>query len=339
MSGRWSCAAVIPAHDGLPDVLDAVRSALAQTRAPAEVIVVDDGSTDGTGDAVERAFGSAVAVIRGRFGSAAAARNAGWRAAASPWIAFLDADDLWFPEKLEEAARRLEAAPAAAWFFSDGAFRERDGATRESWLEPYADLDEAYVGQPLEQLLEVNFVLTSSVVVRRDALETLGGFDASLSHAEDLDLWIRLARRWPAASSPRALVRYQHRSGGLSERLESRLRGDVALFERLASDGALSGRLRRGARRRAARAWYQLAVNALRAGDHAEARRRLASAWLFPERVLSVGLAFGLSLLPAGALRRARRQDWAKRPIGHQVMRQRRVALRGAPARIAGSRP
>jgi glycosyltransferase involved in cell wall biosynthesis len=335
VSGRWSCAAVIPAHDGLPDVLEAVRSALAQTLPPAEVIVVDDRSADGTGEAVEREFGTAVRVIRGAFGSAAAARNAGWRAAASPWIAFLDADDLWFPEKLEEAARRLAAAPNAVWFFSDGHFRERDGATRDSWLEPYADLEDPYVGQPLEQLLEVNFVLTSSVVARRDALEELGGFDAGLSHAEDLDLWIRLARRWPAAASPRALVRYQHRSGGLSEKLESRLLGDIALFERLAADRALSTPLRRGARRRAARAWYQLAVNALRVGNGAQARRHLASAWLFPERTWSVALAFGLSLLPAGALRRARREDWAKRPIGHRVMRQRRVALRGA----AGSRP
>jgi glycosyltransferase involved in cell wall biosynthesis len=337
---RLECAAVIPARDGMPDVLEAVRSALDQAPPPAEVIVVDDASTDGTGDAVERAFGTAVRVIRGRFDGAAAARNAGWRSARAPWIGFLDADDLWLAGKLEEAQRCLEAAPEAAWFFSDGRFRMRDGGVRESWLEPYAEMDERYVGRPVAQLIDVNFVLTSSVVARREALEALGGFDVTLSHAEDVDLWIRLARRWPAAGSRRVLVRYQHRAEGLTQLIEPRLLGDVALFGRLGADPTLDQALRRHARRRAARAWYKLAVNALRDGRAAEARRRLRRAWLFPERSLSVALAWGLSLMPGGAVTRVRREAWATRTVGRQATRQRRVSLRAASAGAArGGRP
>ncbi len=333
MTGR-DFAAVIPARDGLPDVLEAVASALAQTRAPSEVIVVDDASTDGTGDVVRERFGDAVRVVRGRFDGAAAARNAGWRAARSAWIAFLDADDVWFPEKLAIADTALADAPEAAWFFSDGAFRSLDGELRASWLEPYAELPEGYLGQPVAELLEVNFVLTSSTVVRRTALEETGGFDPELSHAEDLDLWIRLARRWPAAASRRALVRYQHRAGGLTRQIEARLGGDVALFRRLAADPALAAPLRRVARRREALAHFKLALADLREGRRSEARDHLARAWLFPERALAVTALAAASILPPRWLGRLRRRDWAKRSAAPMAA-VRRVVLRDSRGRAA----
>lgn len=330
---------MIPAHDALPDVLEAVQSALAQSCAPVEVVVVDDRSTDGTGEAVERAFGDAVPagaggtrvrVLRGRYGSAAAARNAGWRATRSEWVAFLDADDLWFDAKLAAAAETLAAAPEAAWFFSDGVFRTLEGETRLSWLDSYAELPEHWVGQPVRELIEVNFVLTSSVVVRRDALEAVGGFDQGLSHAEDVDLWIRLARRWPGTASRRALVRYQHRPGGLTRQIEARLNGDVVLFERLAADAALEPSLRRVARRRAGLAHFKLGVSALREERREEARRHLAAAWRFPERRPPVTLAYLATLLPGALLARLRRQAWAVRAAA-PMKRMRRVALRGGP--------
>lgn len=332
-------AAVVPAHDALPFVLEAVQSALAQTHPPEEVVVVDDSSRDGTGAEVERRFGTSVRVVRGRFGSAAAARNAGWRTARAPWVAFLDADDLWFPDKLAAAGAVLGAAPEAGWFFSDGAFRTLEGEVRSSWLRTYADLDEGYVGHPVAELFEVNFVLTSSVVVKRQALEALGGFDESLSHAEDLDLWIRLARRWPAAGSRAALVRYQHRPGGLTRQVEARLQGDVALFRRLARDRTLDRGLRSRAGRREALAHYKLALAALREGRAGDARRHLRPAWRFPERAWPVAATWVVSLLPAGVRERMRRQEWVTRGVATPMARQRRVALRArprVPAPLAG---
>src|SRR5204862_3796847 len=160
-------------------------------------------------------------------------------------------------------AQALEAHPDADWFFSDGAFRTLDGAWHDSWFSLYADLPDGYVGQPVGELFDVNFVLTSSVVVRRRALEATGGFDEHMTHAEDLDLWIRLARRGRAVGSRRALVRYQHRPGGLTRHTAARLRGDVELFGRLAVDGSLSGALRRRARRRESLAEFKLAVSSL----------------------------------------------------------------------------
>jgi glycosyltransferase involved in cell wall biosynthesis len=326
----FEVSVVIPSHDALPLVLAAIDSVLAQTLPPAEIVVVDDNSTDGTAEAIAERFARhpEVRVVRGRFGGAAAARNAGWREASRPWIAFLDADDIWFPDKLAAAAEALGAFPMAGWFFSDGTFRPVDGEEWRSWLSAYAEVESPYVGSPLAQLMEVNFVLTTSVVVRRDLLEALGGFDASMSHAEDIDLWIRLAKRVPATAVARPLVRYQHQASGLTRQVERRLKGDIDLFRRLSRDRELPGGLRRRARRREALAWFKLAFGALRDGDRWRTWSLLPRAWMFPERALPVSLLAVASLLPGALLRRL-----AKRRVGAHAAAQKafslsRVALR-----------
>lgn len=323
-------AVVIPAHDALPDVLEAVESALGQRAAPAEIVVVDDNSRDGTSAAVRERFGDRVRIVSGRFGSAGAARNAGWRAARAEWIGFLDADDVWFPDKLATAARHLTAAPAAGWFFSDGAFRTLQGELQPSWLASWAELREPYLGRPVAELLDVNFVLTSSVVVRRALLEQLGGFDESLSHAEDIDLWIRLARTAPATASAQSLVRYQHRPGGLTRDSARRLAGDVVVFGRLTNDPTLPRALRDRARRRSAMASYKLAIQCLRENRAADARRELRHAWLFPGRVAAVGLAWGASLLPAAVRAALRRHHWTRQRVARPLLASRRVVLGAA---------
>ncbi len=336
MTPQDRISVVIPAHDGLPDLLDAVQSVLSQTRPPYEIIVVDDASSDGGGEAVERRFGDAVRVVSGRFGSAGAARNAGWRAAQGEWIAFLDADDLWFPDKLAVASERLCAASQADWFFSDGAFRTLDGQLHASWFGLYADMVEPYCGSPLAQLFEVNFVLTSSTLVRRAVLEAEGGFDESLSHAEDLDLWVRLSRRGLATGSRRALVRYQHREGGLTRQTENRLVGGSRLFDRLALDPGLSPPLRRLALRRASVYHYKLAIVALRDGRPAEARRRFRRAWLFPDRVRQVLLGYAAACLPAAWFAALRRHDGA-RAAAAPLATLRRVRLEGLVEPVVGT--
>jgi len=338
-SEPFDISVVIPAHDAMPWVLDAVDSGLSQTMPPGEVVIVDDGSSDGTAEAILQRYGGrpGVRVVRGRFGGAAAARNAGWRAATRPWVGFLDADDVWFPEKLATAAATLQAFPFAGWFFSDGTYRPLEGTEWRSWLAAYADVREPYVGHPIAQLFEVNFVLTSSVVVRRSLLKELKGFDARMSHAEDLDLWIRLARRAPAAAAARPLVRYHVRPTGLTRQIERRLMGDVELFERLARDPELSPTLRRRARRREALAHFKLAFDALRAGRRRATWSRLPKAWMFPERAFPVGALALVSLLPAAWLRALARRGLGAHPASRRAFALARVALHADPIFLAAA--
>lgn len=337
---RFEFSVVIPARDALPLLLEAIDSALAQTLPPAEIVVVDDGSSDGTAEAVASRYARhpEVRLLSGRFGSAGAARNAGWRAATRPWIAFLDADDIWFPEKLATAAAALESFPVADWFFSDGTFKPLDGAEWRSWLAAYAEIREPYVGRPIAELLEVNFILTSSVVVRRSLLESLGGFDPDMTHAEDIDLWIRMARRSPATAGLRPLVRYQHQQGGLTRQIERRLMGDVELFRRLARDPELPAAMRRRARRREALAYFKLASRALRSGDRRATWSRLAKAWMFPERALPVTALAVASLLPQSVLRLLAARGVGSHAAARRAFSLARVELRSDPALLAGAR-
>lgn len=319
---------VIPAHNAMPDVIEAVESVLAQDRPADEVIVVDDRSSDGSGDAVRARFGERVRVIAGQFGSAAASRNAGWRAAAGEWIAFLDADDLWTPDKLSASLALLAAAPHADWCFSDGTVHALDGRRHDSLFGLWAELEEPYCGSPVAELIEVNFVLTSSVVARRSALEAEGGFDESLSHAEDVDLWIRLSRRGCATGTNRALVHYRARETGLSAQSHKRNFGAVTMFSRMAADRTLAPALRRLARRRVSRHHYRLAIAALREGDAGRARRHLAMAWLFPGFATPVLLGFATSLLPGPLVQRLRGRK-AVGAVAGPMKAPRRVRLSG----------
>jgi glycosyltransferase involved in cell wall biosynthesis len=330
MSAPFAVSVVIPVRNGMPDVIDAVASALAQSRPPLEVIVLDDGSTDGTADALEARFGAGggaeLQILRGAWGNAGAARNAGWQRARAPWVAFLDADDVWFGEKLASAESLIARHPGAGWFFSDGAFRTLEGELKTSWFADWARVPDPYFGHPTTALLEVNFILTSSVMVRRDLLVATGGFDPGMSHAEDVDLWIRFARRAPAVATARSLVRYQHRPGGLTRQVTARLEGNARLYERLAGDHDLDPPLRAAARRRAGLSRIKLARAALRDGDAATARRHLTRAW-GSGRAGTVAAAWGLTLLPAPISAWLRAHPLVKDGIAARALETRRVTL------------
>jgi hypothetical protein len=210
--------------------------------------------------------------------------------------------------------------------FSDGAFRTLDGELRTSWFADWARVPDPYFGHPTAALLEVNFILTSSVMVRRELLASTGGFDPAMSHAEDVDLWIRLARRAPAAATTRSLVRYQHRPGGLTRQVISRLEGNARLYERLGRDIDLAPALRVKARRRAALSRLKLARTALTEHDRAAARRHLILAWRGGRRIAAAA-AWGLSLLPTSWIRWVRSHGWLRRRIAAPTLQVERVTL------------
>lgn len=189
MSDRVSV--VIPAFQAAGTIERALKSVLGQTAPPREVLVVDDGSTDDTVDRARSLGDPRIRVIRLPTNSgAAAARNAGCAEAVGEWIAFLDADDAWHPEKL---ARQLAVidAPDVVLVGCDCLLHQPSGqSTRFYDAVPPADGLDAW-----RVLLSRNFLPTPTVLVRRASLVTVGGFDPSLVVGEDLDLWIRVAEQ------------------------------------------------------------------------------------------------------------------------------------------------
>jgi glycosyltransferase involved in cell wall biosynthesis len=195
---------VIASRDRLPLLRLTLLSVVRQHGADVEVVVVDDGSSDGTADAVARSGDPRVRVVRHeRPLGVSAARNTGVGHARAPWIAFLDDDDLWSPQKL---AGQLSAAERASrgWVVSgavcvDDALHVLAGEPPLPPERMVADLA-SYNAVP---------VGASNVAVRRDVLDEVGGFDRTLRHMADWDMWIRLARTGPPAIVPRPHVAYR----------------------------------------------------------------------------------------------------------------------------------
>lgn len=183
---------IIPTYNRAELLRQAVESALAQTFNDLEVVITDDGSSDETAQ-VAASFGERVrCLLLPHSGLPAAARNAALQASQSEYVAFLDSDDTWFPEKVVRQVERLEQDPEAGIACSNAlalfSGKEKPGA-------PYLHPGQGASGWALADLLQDNFIITSTAVVRRSLLEQTGLFDEQpeLRALEDYDLWLRLA--------------------------------------------------------------------------------------------------------------------------------------------------
>ena len=181
---------IIPTYNRAALVREAIDSVLSQTYRPFELIVVDDGSTDATGGILSQ-YGRAITVITAVHSGPSAARNRGIRACRGDFIAFLDSDDIWLPDKLK---RQMD-------FFRDN--RDcRVCQTREVWIRNGRRVNprkkhRMYSGWIFEKCLPLCIVSPSSVIMHRCVLEDVGLFDESMPACEDYDLWLRIAPRYP----------------------------------------------------------------------------------------------------------------------------------------------
>lgn len=207
---------VIPTYNRAHVVCNAIDSVLAQTYSHTDVIVVDDGSTDDTKDKLRR-YGSCIHVITQSNSGPAIARNRGINAAAGEFVAFLDSDDYWLPNKLAQQIDLLERmGEAVSCCVCNATVRYGDGTT-ESTFEIADTLPECSAGlwtNPA-QVLSSRFVLFNQVaVIRRSVLERIGCFDESLKFYEDYELPLRLALEGPWAVLRDELVVYHAQSQG-----------------------------------------------------------------------------------------------------------------------------
>jgi glycosyltransferase involved in cell wall biosynthesis len=176
-----------------------VDSVLAQSFTDFELIVVDDGSTDDTLDRLA-AYGDRLQIIRQDNRGASAARNAGIRRAAGSYIAFLDSDDLWRPEKLAAQMDLVSRDRSVKICYTEEIWIRR--GRRVNPRKKHAK----HSGWILEKMLPLCLVSPSSVLIAREVLDRVGPFDESLPACEDYDLWLRIGRLYPIVLIDRPLI-------------------------------------------------------------------------------------------------------------------------------------
>jgi glycosyltransferase involved in cell wall biosynthesis len=203
---------VIPVFNRELQLERALRSIAAQGRPAAEVIVVDDGCSDGSAEVAAR-FGARV-VAHDRNSGQVAARNTGIGAARQPWIAFLDSDDEWLPGHLQA----LWELRDGVLFVAGSSINRRPDPSRDRVVGPLGR-EPLLLRDPWRLVHPQNFVTMSTTMVRRDALLALGGFRAHDGIVEDLDLWVRLLARGPARISPKVSVVYHVHGAQITEDL------------------------------------------------------------------------------------------------------------------------
>ena len=188
-----SVAAIIPLYNGARWIGACLDSVFAQTHAPAEIIVVDDGSTDDGAQLVETLArqNNRLRLLRKANGGQSAARNAGARAAHSPLIALLDQDDIWHPRHLEELLGPFATDPTLGWSFSDvDAINESGTVFQEKLLHVRSlNHDRTSLAECLSRDM---FILPSATIVSHAAFDAVEGFDERLSGYEDDDFFMRL---------------------------------------------------------------------------------------------------------------------------------------------------
>jgi glycosyltransferase involved in cell wall biosynthesis len=228
-AGCRTVSVVIPAYNASRYLAATLESVMQQDVPASEVILVDDGSTDDTVD-IARSFG--VTVISSRNGGASAARNVGTMAASGEYIAYMDADDVWPPEKLECQLAALRAYPRAAFSFTDFRVFNDEGVQKRTGLlhhpafrqvlrtaQPATDRSHiVIVADGQAPVLPECYIQPSSVLVRRADVLAVGGFDESVPLGEDYEFFLRLFKLIPAVAVMRSLLFYRQHPAQASAR-------------------------------------------------------------------------------------------------------------------------
>lgn len=299
---------VIPTYNCAPYIADTLGAVLAQTHQAIDIVVVDDGSTDGTPDIVAR-YGDPVRLVRQKNQRVCAARNHGFELSRGRFVCFLDHDDHWFPWKLRRQLETFDDRPEAGavftsfqlWSAVDGQFP--DAAPQDPGDPGPGRLDPAFTGWIYHQFLLDCWALTSTLMMRREAFEASTRFDTRLPYAEDWDLWLRLSRehRFVKIDEVSTLYR-QHELQG--SRIVRAIDYRTQLLEQARARWGLAspdGRALPAAEfdRNIARYHLQFGLEHLRHGSRSRGLRALASAWRYhPTRlrygILLAGAALGL---------------------------------------------
>lgn len=274
-----SIAVVIAAFNAQDYIAQCLESVFAQTRPPDEIIVVDDGSTDRTPELLAK-YGGRIKVQRTRNGGLAAARNAGFSLARSRYVALLDYDDYWPPQKLEVYDAYARRYPQAGLFYSDSFSVASGSAYRHVRAGPPG-------ADPFFELLKRCFVASSSAMVERDLWRRVGGVRGGFAHPAgvvDWDFFLMAAKEKPLQYVPEALLYYRvHGTSAMQTRQEAMWKDSVRVVMRHSRRDAVPPAVKAEA---LASVFYQSGLRFLTAGNIRKARnhffRSLRTAGSFP---------------------------------------------------------
>lgn len=303
----FAFSVVIPAHNGERFLPEAITSALSQSLPPLEVVVVDDGSTDGT-RAVAEGFGEPVRVLFQPNAGPSAARNRGVAAARGTWVAFLDSDDRWEPDYLRTAASHLARNPGVGLLCTGVRVLAEDGTPT-----PHVILKESPgAAYSTTGMLEKDVGTILPPIVRRDLFLSSGGFDETLRANEDCHLWLRLSLVTEVHQVPEPLLLYRRHGANASGNLLENARESLRSLDLLERDHrefreAYRRPMRKLRGKESLRLGRELLVRSRgEDGDLAGARRALAAAVTCRPGRLRGWVYLTVAWLPGGAAAFAR---------------------------------
>ncbi|VAX24104.1 hypothetical protein MNBD_NITROSPINAE03-901 [hydrothermal vent metagenome] len=276
---------IIPTFNRWPLVGDAIDSVLAQTFESFELIVVDDGSTDDSARIIEKQYGERARIIRQINKGVSSARNAGIAAAKARWIAFLDSDDLWMPDKLERQHKAIINDPSLQVLHTDEIW-ERGGRRVNPGRRHLktGSIDDG-ADNLFNRSLAICLISPSSVAVHSEVFRTVGLFDESLPVCEDYDMWLRIMVSCLIGYLPEKLTIKRNEYGAkcLASQLSSSMWGmdryRVYSLRKLVDSGKLSKNRAKMALNEIARKARIVADGSIKRGKHAEAKL-----WLIEKR-------------------------------------------------------
>ncbi len=299
---------VVASYNAEPFIAQTVESILANGRPelPIELIVVDDCSRDGTRDVLAR-FGDAIRVIANDSNQGPCrSRNTGIAHARAPLIALCDHDDLWEPDKLtlqlpafDDAGIGLVCTASEA-FSADARFRLSDS------FSPISK-----DGRVFRQLLDSNFIVCSSVVVRKAVLDEVGGFDPAIFPGEDIDLWLRVSQTWRVAKIERVLTHHRVSPTQFSHnkvRMKNARKAVLEKYGALLDDPREFGRIMGGIE-------HAMGLDHWCAEEYAAARAHFAEAMRRRGVSASSGLLWAMTFIPPGLRRSVRRIRGLLKPL------------------------
>jgi glycosyltransferase involved in cell wall biosynthesis len=293
---RSEVAVILPCYNAEDYLQRSLTSVFTQSYSDWHVYAVDDGSTDHTVEILEANCSRCSFEIQ-RHGGPAAARNRAIEMSTSPFVAFLDADDEWLPQKLARQLDLLKQFPTLGLVCSLCVLQTAGKQT----VDTFPGIAAPYSGRLFERLVRQCFIFTPTVVVRRRCLEDVGLFNESLLTSEDFNLWLRVAARWDIALLPELLAITHKRPGSLSAAIapEKRLSNGVAAIADVRSKcPRLTRTEARALRTTLAERLYYEGSYLLLAGAKTAARAKLAEAQKLKITNWRAVAKLSLSILP-----------------------------------------